>query len=136
MRILLTQFAFIASFWQLVECAKILLTIMPQGRSHALTYMPFMHRLVEDGHEVTIYFEIERPEISFGGGVREELLLLQGINVLNFPIIGLLLRTSSIVLHHERSSIQYQNPAHRTHLFRNTCKKFFQLPLLLAVSYV
>ena len=55
---------------------------MPQGRSHALTYMPLMHRLVDDGHQVTVYFEIFKPEIPLGGGVVENMLLLEGWTLL------------------------------------------------------
>ncbi len=58
--------------------ARILLATMPQGRSHAGTFMPLLHRLVEDGHDVIVYFDIYRPELPLGGGVQENLVLIKG----------------------------------------------------------
>lgn len=46
--------------------------------------MPLLHRLVEDGHEVTVYFDIYRPELPLGGGVQENLVLIKGILKLSF----------------------------------------------------
>uniref|UniRef100_A0A914UU39 UDP-glucuronosyltransferase n=1 Tax=Plectus sambesii TaxID=2011161 RepID=A0A914UU39_9BILA len=54
---------------------------MPQGRSHAGTFMPLLHRLVEDGHNVTVYFDIYRPELPLGGGVEENLVLIKGLDL-------------------------------------------------------
>uniref|UniRef100_A0A914WEC8 UDP-glucuronosyltransferase n=1 Tax=Plectus sambesii TaxID=2011161 RepID=A0A914WEC8_9BILA len=80
------------------NAAKILLTTMPQGRSHAGTFMPLMHRLVEDGHEVTVFFEIFRPELPLGGGVKENLILIKGddMSVDNDPVFTNLIWSGSM----------------------------------------
>ncbi|KIH62930.1 hypothetical protein ANCDUO_06781 [Ancylostoma duodenale] len=39
---------------------------MDQGRSHATSFAPFMHRLQRDNHSVSLYFNTYKPEIDFG----------------------------------------------------------------------
>uniref|UniRef100_A0A914X9V8 UDP-glucuronosyltransferase n=1 Tax=Plectus sambesii TaxID=2011161 RepID=A0A914X9V8_9BILA len=76
--------------WTVASGAKILLATMPQGRSHAGSFMPLMHRLVQDGHDVTVFFEIYSPELPLGGGVKENLVLLKGIDysITNDPMFA------------------------------------------------
>ncbi|XGW01226.1 hypothetical protein V3C99_013861 [Haemonchus contortus] len=42
-----------------------LLVTMDQGRSHTRSFQPLMHRLQEDNHSVSLYFNIFKPEIDF-----------------------------------------------------------------------
>ncbi|ETN82155.1 hypothetical protein NECAME_08146 [Necator americanus] len=56
-----------------------LLVTMDQGRSHATSFAPFMHRLQKDNHTVSLYFNTYKPEIDFG--MKNELIdLSEGRN--------------------------------------------------------
>uniref|UniRef100_A0A914UNW3 glucuronosyltransferase n=1 Tax=Plectus sambesii TaxID=2011161 RepID=A0A914UNW3_9BILA len=51
--------------------------MMCQGRSHSLSALPFADALVERGHDVTFYFEVQAPEtLPLGNGVKQALLHL------------------------------------------------------------
>ncbi|EPB67566.1 UDP-glucoronosyl and UDP-glucosyl transferase [Ancylostoma ceylanicum] len=50
---------------------------MDQGRSHATSFAPFMHRLQKDNHSVSLYFNTYKPEIDFG--MKNELIDLSGV---------------------------------------------------------
>ncbi|KAK6754038.1 hypothetical protein RB195_013188 [Necator americanus] len=50
---------------------------MDQGRSHATSFAPFMHRLQKDNHTVSLYFNTYKPEIDFG--MKNELIDLSEV---------------------------------------------------------
>ncbi|KAL6742140.1 hypothetical protein Aduo_015325 [Ancylostoma duodenale] len=50
---------------------------MDQGRSHATSFAPFMHRLQRKNHSVSLYFNTYKPEIDFG--MKNELIDLSGV---------------------------------------------------------
>ncbi|RCN43322.1 UDP-glucoronosyl and UDP-glucosyl transferase, partial [Ancylostoma caninum] len=59
------------------ESANLLLVSMDQGRSHATSFAPFMHRLQRNNHTVSLYFNTYKPEIDFG--MKNELIDLSGV---------------------------------------------------------
>lgn len=46
--------------------ARLLLTVMDQGRSHATSINTFMHRLQADNHTTALEFSRFHPDIDFG----------------------------------------------------------------------
>ncbi|KHN79523.1 UDP-glucuronosyltransferase 1-9 [Toxocara canis] len=40
-----------------IQASEILLGVMPQGKSHAGSFMPLLHELIQQGHNVTIYMD-------------------------------------------------------------------------------
>ncbi|PIO65911.1 UDP-glucoronosyl and UDP-glucosyl transferase [Teladorsagia circumcincta] len=48
-----------------VLASNFLLVSMDQGRSHTGSFQPFMHRLQEQNHTVSLYFNTYKPEIDF-----------------------------------------------------------------------
>ncbi len=62
-----------------IQSANILLSCAPQSRSHATTFAPVLQRLAADGHNVTLHFDIFKPELPIGdGSVHEHLIELKG----------------------------------------------------------
>ncbi|UMM34240.1 hypothetical protein L5515_007400 [Caenorhabditis briggsae] len=53
-------------FLHIVESARVLLTVMNQGRSHATSINTFMHRLQKDNHTTALEFAWFHPDIDFG----------------------------------------------------------------------
>uniref|UniRef100_A0A8R1E867 Glucuronosyltransferase n=1 Tax=Caenorhabditis japonica TaxID=281687 RepID=A0A8R1E867_CAEJA len=49
-----------------VFSARVLLSVMDQGRSHATSITTFMHRLQKDNHTTALQFAQFSPEIDFG----------------------------------------------------------------------
>ena len=59
-------------------CARILMTTMPQGRSHANSMLPLAKALVSGGHEVVVYMEVFQDEPPLGSGVKEHFVKIHG----------------------------------------------------------
>ncbi|KAF1752960.1 hypothetical protein GCK72_019515 [Caenorhabditis remanei] len=58
-------FTFLVSS-NLVDPVKVLLTIMDQGRSHATSITPLMHRLQKDGHTTALEMATYKKDMDFG----------------------------------------------------------------------
>ncbi|CAB3396745.1 unnamed protein product [Caenorhabditis bovis] len=61
---------------QFVDSAKVILTVMDQGRSHASSITPFMHRLQKDNHTTVLEFTSYHDDIDFG--IEERFINMSG----------------------------------------------------------
>ncbi|VDO27344.1 unnamed protein product [Haemonchus placei] len=96
-----------------------LLVTMDQGRSHTRSFQPFMHRLQEDNHTVSLYFNTFKPEIDFH--MKNELIDLSKFltNPFDDDAFGKLVwnQEFSIFTQHSASSRPTQPHLPRAHVF-------------------
>uniref|UniRef100_A0A8R1DQH4 glucuronosyltransferase n=1 Tax=Caenorhabditis japonica TaxID=281687 RepID=A0A8R1DQH4_CAEJA len=57
---------FLCTVFHFSNSAKVLLTVMDQGRSHATSITPLMHRLQKAGHRTALNFVSYNKDIDFG----------------------------------------------------------------------
>ncbi|CAI5451682.1 unnamed protein product [Caenorhabditis angaria] len=57
---------FLQLFISFCDGGKLLLSVMDQGRSHATSFTPLMHRLQKDNHTTALQFAIFQEDIDFG----------------------------------------------------------------------